>query len=503
MDARAERTQDPVFPMKRLGWILLGLSLALLAALEALPFREAAMRAQSPSRLGWDASLHALAGLDLFDDLRLLRPLAALGDVFGSHWWGPFWALVSVPAHALFGRSLASASLPSLAAFLLVPPAALLVVRSVDRSGSAAALGAALVGLLALRSPMLLEVSAWPMLEALGGALTALAWGLFLSGRLRAASLVAAALFLTKYHYGSFLLVSFVAVSLARRETREETRAVLSAALAPRAVRVALLVVGLGGGACLLLRPWVPLLPSPSNVLWGFLVAVVCVLVARRGAIRVPESLRPVLAFGVLPCVLWLLDPANVRGYYRQTFVPGNSAAGEMASAFEALRADWFLTWTALVLVVVGLVLLAVVPGVRRAERVALAVFPVWPTALMLASPYPFESRFFACLVPTAFAAGAAGLVLAARGGWGRALLGALVLGLAADRWLAEGEFQRERVERVAFRYGWDAAETACVESALSRPMKLPAGCRAGPSIRLAWRLARKDVPPREIVLRD
>ncbi|MBL8111497.1 MAG: hypothetical protein JNK60_01315 [Acidobacteria bacterium] len=481
---------------------MLGLSLALLAALEALPFREAAMRAQGPSRLGWDASLHALAGLDLFDDLRSLRPLAALGDVFGSHWWGPFWALGSLPAHALFGRSLESASLPSLAAFLLVPPAALLVLRSLDRSPSAAALGAALVGLFALRSPMLLEVSAWPMLEALGGALTVLAWGLFLSGRLRAASLVAAALFLTKYHYGSFLLVSFVAVGLARRETREEAWAALRDVLAPKVVRGALLVVGAGGGACLLSRPAFPRLPSPSNVFWGFLVAVVCVLVVRRGVVRLPAALRPVLLFGVAPCVLWLLDPANVRGYYRQTFVSGSSAAGEMASAFEALRADWFLTWTALVLVVVGLVLLAAVPGVRRAERVALAVFPLWPAALMLASPYPFESRFFACLVPTAFAAGAAGLVLALQGPRGRPILAALVAGLAADRWLAEGAFQSERALRVAFRYGWDAAETACVESALSRPMALPAGCQAGPSIRLAWRLARKDVPPREIVLR-
>src|ERR1700690_2622634 len=140
-----------------------------LALFVALPFRREAMAKQTVFSLGWDAALHATEGLDLFDDLRLVRPLDALGLLLSRHWWGPLWALVSAPFQAAFGPSLPAASLPSLVAFVLTPGAAFLPVRRLVPGGLLSAVATAFfVTILFLESPMLLEASAWPMLESLG-----------------------------------------------------------------------------------------------------------------------------------------------------------------------------------------------------------------------------------------------------------------------------------------------------------------------------------------------
>ena len=185
----------------------------------ALPFRREAMAAQSVFSAGWDAALHATEGLDLFDDIRLLRPVDALGFVLSRHWWGPVWALASAPFQAAFGPSLPAASLPSLVSHVLTPAAAFLLVRRLVPGGLLSAAAAAVfVAILFLGSPMLLETSAWPMLESLGGFLALLAWLLFAwrPGRRsqRAAFLAGAALFLLKYHFGFFVLGTFLAVVL-------------------------------------------------------------------------------------------------------------------------------------------------------------------------------------------------------------------------------------------------------------------------------------------------
>ena len=93
---RRERVADGV----------LAAALVPLSLFVALPFRAEAMARTSVSSLGWDAALHAAEGLDLFDDLRLLRPRDALGLLASRHWWGPLWALVSAPFQAAFGPSL-------------------------------------------------------------------------------------------------------------------------------------------------------------------------------------------------------------------------------------------------------------------------------------------------------------------------------------------------------------------------------------------------------------
>lgn len=65
-----------------------GLAVLLVAAagLAAVPFREEAFRRLTVPGVSWDAALHGLSGLDLFDDLRLLRPLDALGGILSQHW---------------------------------------------------------------------------------------------------------------------------------------------------------------------------------------------------------------------------------------------------------------------------------------------------------------------------------------------------------------------------------------------------------------------------------
>src|ERR1035437_5434204 len=111
-------------------------ALAPLALLVALPFRAEAIARTPLTSLGWDAALHATEGLDLFDDLRLIRPLDALGLLASRHWWGPLWALVSAPLQAAFGPSLAAASLPSLVAFVLAPSVAFLLARRLAPAGA-------------------------------------------------------------------------------------------------------------------------------------------------------------------------------------------------------------------------------------------------------------------------------------------------------------------------------------------------------------------------------
>src|ERR1035438_1360458 len=95
---------------------VLAAALVPLALAVALPFRSEAITRTPVSSLGWDAALHATEGLDLFDDLRLFRPLDALDLLLSRHWWGPAWALVSAPFQAAFGPSLSTATQTSIAA---------------------------------------------------------------------------------------------------------------------------------------------------------------------------------------------------------------------------------------------------------------------------------------------------------------------------------------------------------------------------------------------------
>lgn len=514
--------------MRREGVVdgVLAAALVPLALFVALPFRSEAIARTPVSSLGWDAALHAAEGLDLFDDLRLFRPLDALGLLLGRHWWGPLWALVSAPFQAVFGPSLWAASLPSLAAFVLAPSAAYLLARRLAPGGLLAA-GATtlLVAALFLRSPMLLETSAWPMLESLGGFLALLAW-LFFARRpggvtQRAAFLAGAALFLLKYHFGFFVLGTFLAVVLLE-ETPDERRRLGTAARA-------FLLRGAGAGILALaavlasVRPILEtrggdararLAPSVPNVAWGALVLFAVLLFFRRRAFAeawrgASSTFRDFVLFGLLPPAVWCLDPANVRGWYRQisqpTETPEGNPLAKLATLGGFLKGDYTLgAWPAS-LVLFGLLLALVLPGERT--RRALAAFAVWPVLLMSLNAYPLEPRFLACLVPCLLTGAVAGLAALAAYLPERArepaLAAAAVLlffTLDTGRWRAECD------GRAPYRYTYGPAETAAVNAAvaaapLSRPirLRLPAEPPVWPTVRLALRLGRRDLAPPDV----
>lgn len=501
--------------------------LALLALLVALPFRAEALLRTRLVSLGWDAALHATEGLDLFDDLRLGRPLDALSLLVGRHWWGPSWALVSAPFQAVFGPSLAAASLPSLAAFVLAPALAFLLARRLAPAGgpvSGVLTGLVVAGLF-LRSPMLLEISAWPMLESFGGLVALVAFLFFARreepGARRAAFLAGALLFLLKYHFGFFVLATLGFVAWREEDPGSKRR--LAAAARAHLLRgvgsgilalafllaAARLVLEARGGDALARR-----VPSVSNVAWGTFVLLVSLGAVRRRSLaeawnEASGVLRDFVLFGVLPCAAWCLDPANVRGWYRQVFqptdAPERNPLAKLAAFWGFLREDYTIGAGAAGLVALGLVLALVLPGDRT--RRALAAFAIWPVVLMSLSAYPAEARFFACLAPGLFAAAVVGLAAgASRPGrrWREAALAAAAVIPALDyneaRWKATTE------ARAAYRFSYSAAEIAAVEAAVAGApaeghvrVRLRADPSVWPTVRLALRLSRRDLAPVDV----
>jgi len=505
---------------------VLAAALVPLALFVALPFRSEAIARTPVSSLGWDAALHAAEGLDLFDDLRLFRPLDAMALLLSRHWWGPVWAVVSAPFQAAFGPSLSAASLPSLAAFVLAPSAAYLLARRLAPGGLlTAAATFFLVAILFLRSPMLLETSAWPMLESLGGFLALLAW-LFFARRpgrrtQRAAFLAGGALFLLKYHFGFFVLGTFLAVVLAEESSDERRRLGAAArafllrgtgagilALAALLASVRAILESRGGDARARLAPSVP------NVAWGALVLFAVLLFFRRRALAeawrgASGTFRDFVLFGLLPPAVWCLDPANVRAWYRQIFqpteAPERNPLARLATFGGFLKGDYTLGAGPASLVFFGLLLALVLRGERT--RRALAAFAVWPVLLMSLDAFPVEPRFLACLVPGLFAGAVAGLAaLAARlpeRARGPALAAAAVLLFFT---LDTGRLRAERDARAPYRYAYGPAESAAVNAAVAAAppsgpilLRLPAEPPVWPTVLLALRLGHRDLAPPDV----
>ena len=517
--------------MRREEVVDLGVAAALapLALLVALPFRAEAIARTSLTSLGWDAALHATEGLDLFDDLRLVRLLDALGLLASRHWWGPLWALVSAPLQAAFGPSLAAASLPSLVAFVLAPSVAFLLARRLVPTGGlmTSALNALLVTGLFLRSPMLLETSAWPMLESLGGLLALLAFLFFARreerGARRAAFLAGGAVFLLKYHFGLFVLTTLAVVVL-REETPEARRRLGAAARG-------LLLRGAGAGILALaavlaatreilearggddLARYAPSIP---NVAWGALVLFILLLAFRRRAfseawVGASATFRDFVLFALLPPAVWCLDPANMRGWYRQIFqptgAPERNPLARLAAFGSFLRDDYTLGAVPAGLVLLGLLLALILPGQRT--RRALAAFAVWPVLLMSLSAYPVEPRFLACLVPGLLAAAVAGLGAGASRLGERARKMALAAGFVFLALVYDGAHWRaECSARAPYRFSYGAAEVVAVNAAVAAApergpirLRLPADPPVWPTVRLALRLERRDIAPEDLTV--
>jgi hypothetical protein len=236
---------------ERLESLALALVVTAVSLFVGLAFRRQAMPAISPETTSWDAALHVLSGLDLYDNLRLGHPLAAIGGLVDLHWWPPGYAFLSAPCFALAGRTVPAATLPSFLSFVLAPAVLLATVLDALRAstrGEKLAAALLLTGVYA-SSPMLVETSAWPMLESSGGFLAALAWRCYVApgkGWSRWAFVLAAVLFFLKYHYGFFVLASFGADLLL--SFRPELRS-WAVAVRPLRWRWLLVLLVLGGVA--------------------------------------------------------------------------------------------------------------------------------------------------------------------------------------------------------------------------------------------------------------
>jgi hypothetical protein len=336
----------------------------------------------------------------------------------------------------------------------------------------------------------------------------------------RAAFLVGAALFFLKYHFGFFALGTFLAVVLVEEtpEARERLGTAARAFLLRGAgAGILALAAGLASVRAILetrrADALARFLPSVPNVVWGTLVLFAVLLFFRRRAFvqtwrGASGALRDSVLFGLLPPAAWCLDPANVRGWYRQVFqptpVPERNPIARLATLGGFLKNDYTLgAWPA-AFVLVGLLAALVLRG--DTTRRALAAFAVWPVLLMSLNAYPLEPRFLACLVPGLLTGAVAGLAaLLARLGRARepALAAAAVLlclGLDPARWRAE------RDSRSLYAYAWGPTEVAAVNAALAAApasgpvrLRLPAEPSVWPTVRLALRLARRDLPPKDV----
>jgi hypothetical protein len=246
----------------------------------------------------------------------------------------------------------------------------------------------------------------------------------------------------------------------------------------------------------------------------GALVLLVLLGAARRRTlseawIGASAAFRDLVAFGLLPAAVWCLDPANVRAWYRQVFLPTEAPErnplAKLATFGGFLKGDYSLGVGPASFVLFGLLLALALPGERT--RRALAAFAVWPVLLMSLNAFPFEPRFFACLVPGLFTGAVAGLAALAGRLGERArepalAAAAVLLSLSFDR----ARWRAECAGRASYAYAYGPAEVAAVNAAVAAvppggPIRLglPAEPPVWPTVRLVLRLGRRDLAPADV----
>src|SRR5688572_16134463 len=275
----------------------------------------------------WDAAAHALIGIDAFDHIRRVEPLLLLLRLQAEHWWPPLFGILSLPAWVIGGRELSSPSLVSLASYCLIPPFAWLAVRRL--TSHAGAIAFALIALFFLRSPQMLEMSTWSMLEPVAALFTVASLGLFLAGSgTRARNWaygLAGASTLLKYHYGFFLLVTLGAATWFELPLHERRNVLRLAWSRVRRFWIPLTIV-----ASLAIARRVeesvgsdPRLPGVPTVIWiGYVAALIWVAVRRASARELwsslPEPIRRFVSCGLIWPMITVIDPANAQAWYRQ-----------------------------------------------------------------------------------------------------------------------------------------------------------------------------------------
>jgi hypothetical protein len=506
------------------------LMLVSLALWTALPFRRLALSHLSVPTLGWDAASHALVALDFADSLRLLHVGHFLGVILAQHWWPPFHGLVLSAAFLLWERSLASASLLSFLCYVAMPVTGWLLLQRVFPSNAFALWTAVATALLFLRSPMLVEMSSWSMLESLGGFLGLVGWLAFARREdarwRRSAYLIGTALFFTKYHYGFFLISTFLVCTViedgadARRRLWITLRPWLTSRVAKTYACAALFFIVLR-----LLAEWhgfrkseIVFLPTVPNVLYaGLVVAVASGLCWRSSTARIWQACTPrvreICCCTVAPITLWLLIPANLRAWYRQTFQASGHRAGlleQVRAACTFVRNDYVFSEPALLFVVLGLAL-AIATCRRRKILCGMAAYSVWPILLMSLNRFPLEARFFGCLAPTLLVTSIAGWVQAfgSRKRVGAQIGAWFLLALMGAVYLREERRWEEALQqRATYRYPYPKEETEFVARMIALSdgespivISLPADAWVTPTIRLGLRLMAKNRAPEDIVV--
>ncbi len=471
----------------------------------------------------WDAARHALIGLDLFDHLRRFEPLRLLLRLEEEHWWPPLFGILSLPAYLIGGRQLSSPSLVSLVSYCLIPAIAWLSIRRV--TAGVPLLGWGLIALFFLRSPELIEMSTWSMLELATGLFAVAAFCCFLAApdsRARSwAYGLAGASTLFKYHYGFFLLLTLGAATLAELP-HDEFRAVIDSArlrLRRRSTWIALVILG----AAIVARriaetgdphPWIP---SVANLIWIAYMTTLIVTITqwmrtkRAPWAALPQPLQRFITCGLSWPLVWCIDPSNVHAWYRQIHVSSDPPArwiDQIRVIAQYIEHDYSLGPVVLAAVLLGGGL-SLAEGLRRHHVgvLALTVHAIWPVALMSLSNFLVESRFLTTFVVCLYTSAAAGWTLflersetAPRIAIASALLGLLVIDQAA-RTL---EWKQQLVTRRV--YGYISSEPpdrfvrATVKAfSAGQPVVivLPEDIEVvAPTIRLGLRLALADVPP-------
>ncbi|HKC24279.1 MAG TPA: hypothetical protein VKF32_06035, partial [Thermoanaerobaculia bacterium] len=218
-----------------------------------------------------------------------------------------------------------------------------------------------------------------------------------------------------------------------------------------------------------------------------------------------PEA-RDFLAFTAAPPALWLLDPANMRGFCNQFLLQSPPSPAGPVAQWRALGVqipreyvpDPFL----LSLFAAGLAAAFLSKGTLR----AMAAHAVWPVALMPLSPCPVEARFLGSLMPlamTASACGAAAFLARAPAPMRRVAYGSAALALALGAWRTEARFREDVRTRVAYRYPHTPDEVRFLKEmegattgTLPIYVALPDDVPLSPTLRLVYRLRFRDLPP-------
>lgn len=478
--------------------------------------------------LSWDPASHILGGLDLFDALRRLDLLAFVRTAFGDHWWPPLFGVLTLPLHAVFGRSDLPARLLSAISYAALPAfcAAALIVTAAGRAVTATLAGLALTLVLYLTSPQLLEMSRWPMLEGCAAAMgLASVLAFCVSDRRgwhRLAFVLGGLSTFLKYHYGFFLIVTLAFGVVLRMDAGERAR--LGGALRRFLMKPPIATIGIVAIVLLALpvdavrrMRWIP---TGENVPWLlYAAAIVLVLTvptwraaARRGWSTLPPIMRDFLCFGVAIPGVWCLDPSNARVWYRQMRIATDPPA---VFGDQVQRLARFITYDYLVspqwlLPLIGLGLIALVTRRTRILSLPLAVHGIWPILLMTVSNFSAEPRFLASLMPVTFAAAILGwtMLLADlrprfRGAVASALAIAVIFSL-----LAASSRAAEIDSRKTYHYRYTTSEGDFLAAATpllarGRPVLvvLPEDSQVTPTLRLFLRLRMPDVRPDDVIV--